>query len=506
MIIENFKTPPPHLPFPDEALSLRPAKQIPLLVKCMETRLVMIAKRIQRRRGASSFGRLGRYILRDAIIHEIGVMARTADYILDREGGRAAQVRFTNCLSVEPELALREIQAAQGMNKRAKGDRTYHLVISFPPGERPSPEILEDIEDVLCGRIGLARHHRLSAVHLDTDHLHLHVAINKIHPESFRCIEPYYDKRRLMLACSELEIKHGLRRTAHGILAQGTRRPQPDRQAMIDTLRSVVAPQLLDEAGPRSWETMDELLSKHGLELRLRGAGLVFQKRDGDLRVKASLIDRRLSLKALTDRMGPYVLHPQDVSTRPTSLYRRYLAERAVASQSGAKNTAADAFAVVKASYERQTRAILEDRALTNVGRNAAFRALRERRQAAFNNLRQNLPRSGKSAPSFPCWAAYVRAQASRGDKDAASLLERWRTRSRKRSVPASASLTGAEAPRAKGAGADRSSSGSTSSLASCGPASQTAARPVRPSAPRAGRGASAFNERSRRMRRAATR
>lgn len=88
-------------------------------------------------------------------------------------------------------MALKEILATQGMNRRAKGDCTYRLVISFPPGERPSPEVLAGIEPTLSARIGLGVHQRLSVVHLDTGHIHLYVAINKIHPQSFRCIEAY---------------------------------------------------------------------------------------------------------------------------------------------------------------------------------------------------------------------------------------------------------------------------------------------------------------------------
>ncbi len=202
--------PAPSSDLPKEPLPKTPAKQIPRIWEAVRAGVAMIAKRIVRERGASNFRRLGRYILDGAAEEEQAVMARMADYILGAEKSRAANVRFSNCVSTDAELALKEILATQAMNKRAKGDRTYHLVISFPPGERPTLSQLEDIERVLCERIGLGGHQRLSATHLDTGHFHLHVAINKIHPESFRCIEPYYDKRRLMQACVELEAKHGL--------------------------------------------------------------------------------------------------------------------------------------------------------------------------------------------------------------------------------------------------------------------------------------------------------
>jgi hypothetical protein len=147
------------------------------------------------------------------------MMTRTFDYILGQDGaaGRVGAVRFQNCEALELSHAIKEIVATQAMNTRATGDRTYHLVVSFAPGEKPTPEELEDIEDELCRGIGLSHHQRISAVHVDTAHLHLHIAINKIHPRSFCCIEPYYDKRRLMAACEALEVKHGLARTNHGL-------------------------------------------------------------------------------------------------------------------------------------------------------------------------------------------------------------------------------------------------------------------------------------------------
>ena len=399
----------------------------------------MIAKRIVRERGASNFRRLGRYILDGAAEEEQAVMARMADYILGAEKSRAANVRFSNCVSTDAELALKEILATQAMNKRAKGDRTYHLVISFPPGERPTLSQLEDIERVLCERIGLGGHQRLSATHLDTGHLHLHVAINKIHPESFRCVEPYYDKRRLMQACVELEAKHGLIRTAHGEVlncARGDAHRAPDHAGSASIEHPAEGPA---KTGPQTWEELHRLLRDHGLELRLRGAGLVFQNTGGTVRVKASSVARELSLKALTDKLGPYRASAcadgavsKTLTSGSASLYQRYSAERAAAASAEHANKALDAFELVKASYVRQARAIAEDRALTNVGKRAAYRDFRKRRQAAFDKLRQQLKNQvpqKTSGASFPSWPAYVRSQAALGDADALALLQRWRTR-----------------------------------------------------------------------------
>lgn len=182
----------------------------------------MIAKRIPREKGTSSPARLVKYMVAAQGQLDPQTWARTADYILEtndttHKGEKVGSYRVTNCETDDPAAATVLIEATQSMNSRSKNDKTYHLVFSFPPGEEPSLEDLHAIEDDLVGSIGYADHQRISAVHVDTDHLHVHVAINKVHPTGLQNIEPYYDKKRLMEACERLEIKHDLQRTNHGL-------------------------------------------------------------------------------------------------------------------------------------------------------------------------------------------------------------------------------------------------------------------------------------------------
>ena len=159
----------------------------------------MIAKRAARRNDSrSSFAALAAYLL-DA----------------DHCGAKVAFSRVTNCLAEDPGLAVKEIEATQALNRRTKNDKTYHLVVSFRAGERPTEAQLQDIEREVCEAIGLGEHQRLSALHTDTDNLHLHIAINKVHPRTRNCIEPYYDKYKLGDICRVLELRHGLERDPH---------------------------------------------------------------------------------------------------------------------------------------------------------------------------------------------------------------------------------------------------------------------------------------------------
>ncbi len=184
----------------------------------------MIAKHIMAQKQTSSAAGLIRYIINAKGDLDPRGWQQTTDYILDVHtadanayGEKVGGVRVTNCNTDDPVQATMAIHRTQLRNARSKNDKTYHLVFSFPPGEEPPLEVLHAIEDELCASIGYADHQRISAVHIDKEHLHVHVAINKVHPTGFRNVETFRDRPRLMEASERLEIKYGLERNYHGL-------------------------------------------------------------------------------------------------------------------------------------------------------------------------------------------------------------------------------------------------------------------------------------------------
>lgn len=283
----------------------------------------MIAKRIMAPKGGAGFQRLGAYVLNVQDRHRSDDPAswgRLNAYILDaeHEGEKVAWARVTNCASTDPGWAVKEITATQGRNTRSRRDKSYHLVVSFPEGERPTREQMEDIEDRLCEAIGLAEHQRVSAVHQNTDNWHLHIALSSVHPVTFRNVAPFQDHFRLQEACAELELKHGLAVDNHTTkrdpaASRGNGRAadveaRQGSQSFLAWVRQEAAPALLvaRDAG-QGWQELHQAAAAHGLTLKLRGAGLVVgHTQDRRLHVKASDVDRGLSLKALTDVLGSF--------------------------------------------------------------------------------------------------------------------------------------------------------------------------------------------------------
>ncbi|WP_425485346.1 TraI/MobA(P) family conjugative relaxase [Azospirillum oleiclasticum] len=208
----------------------------------------------------------------------------------------------------------------------------YHLVVSFPAGERPTRAHLEDVEETLCDGLGFAGHQRLSAVHTDTGHLHVHIAIDRVHPVTLRAVEPYYDHPKLAELCGVLEARHGLTpnnhmetgraagpRTPDGVAALEARRGERSLQGWIRKTAGAALTACREQG--RGWADLHRALARYGLEICPRGAGLANADTGSGLAVRASAVDRGLSMAALTGRWGAYA-PPTGVHPEPERRYR----------------------------------------------------------------------------------------------------------------------------------------------------------------------------------------
>ncbi|EPJ4657382.1 TraI/MobA(P) family conjugative relaxase [Pseudomonas aeruginosa] len=490
----------------------------------------MIAHRINRERKASSPARLIKYMV--AAKGGIDPMSweRTADYILDSangttEGEKVASYRVTNCGTDDPADAAILIQATQAANTRSKAEKTYHLVYSFPPGEQPDLETLHTIEDELCEAIGLGDHQRVSAVHIDTDNLHVHVAINKVHPTGLQNIEPYYDQFRLMEACERLEVEHGLQRTFHGLEAkqrnqnrdiellpaktpeqrdslfrehlrnaydlsiseppeaktqnglrklsdtrlqkQSADKAEPVRigakvasveaQSGIETLTGYATRELAPTMRQAtSWQELHDAAAEHGLEVRQRGAGLVIGEPDLGIWAKASNVGRDLSMKALTDRLGPFQPSERQAGAEanrkryeprprrpdnPTTagLFNQYQRERQAAIL--ARRQGLDQIKRESAAFNAQVRQWSQtERMLLKVAgkgptKRLMYGTIKQQADASRQKNRQSADARRQALfkqTTMPTWADWLTQQAERGNAEALAVLRDREERTRR--------------------------------------------------------------------------
>lgn len=453
----------------------------------------MIAKRVLRKKGTGKFKALAAYVLDeksggrgDPVNWNLG------QYILDADhaGEKVAWAHATNCATEDVGWAVKEILATQAANKTAKADKSYHLVVSFPAGERPTREQLEDIEQALCDAIGMGDHQRVAAVHQNTDNWHMHIAINRIHPKTLRAIEPYYDQYRLQEACVALEIKHGLEHDNHGPSPERPLGPAGATEMEAHAKRISFARWIKERAGKAiveaamtatSWEDMHRALAEYGLVIKPRGAGLIICHYQNDrIRIKASDVHRSLSLKALTDQLGPYqpaglVISPQAPTVEyvgeplghdpaVTGLWQRYQAERGLnldgrAAAMAALRTGHATYTDELRAWHRQRWATARAQGLNRGDRISTYRHLKSQihEDHARRRARERVERNQvKANNQVITWAGFLIREASRGDAAARSVLHQFVAKQTASLVVSGTEQEHGPSVKTKGAGIDR--------------------------------------------------
>jgi hypothetical protein len=216
-----------------------------------------------------------------------------AKYALDRHGKEISdKLAYAWTVNLPDDLRLAEMAmlATQQMNRTATGNQTYHMVVSFPEGERPESETLKAIVADLAGSIGFGEHQMIAAVHQNTENWHVHVIVNRIHPVSFKSHNPHHDYLTLQRTAFDLERKHGLSGDNHG----------PSRHRVPELVAAAERAQ--------SWHELHQAFAELGWIIKPRGAGLVIQSAaDPRTGFKASSVDRSLGHGPLTKRLGPYL-------------------------------------------------------------------------------------------------------------------------------------------------------------------------------------------------------
>ena len=237
--------------------------------------------------------------------------AKLVTYITDDQDTpfRLGAVNITNCYGDQVEDAVFEVLNTQLKNQRALSDKAYHLIVSFRVGEEPSPETLKAIEEEICAGLGFKDHQRVSAVHCDTENLHIHIAINKVHPSKHTIHNPFQDYKTLAKLCAQLEQQYGLEVDNHSTQRNHTagRAGDMEAHAGIESLISWIQSHALEQINQaNSWEALHIVLYENGLSIKPRGNGLAISTIGGAIGVKASSVARDCSKKQLEQRLGSF--------------------------------------------------------------------------------------------------------------------------------------------------------------------------------------------------------
>ena len=239
-------------------------------------------------------------------------------YITDKRGTveRVQKTRITNCLCKDVASAVLEMQCVQAMNKN-KNNKTYHMIVSFQSDEKPTIDQIRIIEDELVKSIGYQDHQRISVLHGDTDNLHLHIAINKIDPKTYKSKNPYCPYKDLKKKRRELEKKFGLKTNVKDLQQEleqeykelnnnktNTKAADFEAQTGLESFNTYMKKLSPELKNCNSWKEFNDVLAKNGVEIKVRGNGFIFTSNDNY--VKASSVDRSFSKKKLEDKYGSF--------------------------------------------------------------------------------------------------------------------------------------------------------------------------------------------------------
>ena len=247
--------------------------------------------------------------------------ARLADYIADagHEGEKSLMHWCAGCLGDDDyQNCIAEAVDVQAMNTRTTKSKTYHLVISFRPEDEAklTPEIFSAIEERFTAALGYTQHQRHCGVHKNTANLHMHIAYNMIHPAKHTRHEPFRDYWKRDRVCRELEKEYGL--TVDNGRNKDKQRSLGEKAALIESHTGQQSFESYAKAHRDSilqvlatatdWQTLHEGIARYGMALKPHGNGLIMADRHNQRHtVKASAIDRTLSLKKLEKKLAPYL-------------------------------------------------------------------------------------------------------------------------------------------------------------------------------------------------------
>ena len=385
-----------------------------------------------------------------------GGAGQLIDYITDDQENdlRVGEMSITNCEGQTPREVVQEMYATQREHliNKPKSERPrelmYHLIISFAPGEEPPDAVLREAERRLVEAIGLGEHQRISVVHRDTDCLHIHVAINKVHPVSGCVVTPWQDQPKRAKVCAELEAQFNLQKTNHrpnksrADAAMNSIHALSGSESLIAYARRTVGGGL---ASAESWAEVHDVCAEHGLTLKARGAGYVLVAEDGTT-IKASSVARELSGKALEKRLGEFEAANAELEAfletqagyerRPlgaaekTALFAQYRE-----TQRENKATKQNSLLAVRAEQAKELERIRAQfnarrawiqRAGNGLATRYLYKHYAEKRQKAIERLRrESAARRQAIAQRHPAhtWADWLQREAEAGNPQALAAL-----------------------------------------------------------------------------------
>ncbi|MCB1512758.1 MAG: relaxase/mobilization nuclease domain-containing protein [Hyphomicrobiaceae bacterium] len=169
----------------------------------------------------------------------------------------------------------------------------YHVMIAWHEREQPTTEVMQTIARQTLELSGLGAHEALVVGHGDKRHRHLHMLINRVHPDTGKAWSTKHDYRRFDAIMRKLSDDHDFDYVpAHTFSPEETEDlpKNPGSKAVYAAKRGATTERVqwsqqqsrrfaeriseqLDQAA--SWDDLETAFADHGLALEAKGKGYV---------------------------------------------------------------------------------------------------------------------------------------------------------------------------------------------------------------------------------------
>lgn len=247
-------------------------------------------------------------------------------YLMFGKRGEPApdRVRWTEVRNLgvdDPGLVPRIMRCTA--NHAGRCDRPfYHFVVAWRHDENPTDEQMRLVGDTTLADLNLLDHQTLFVAHRDTRHRHLHVVVNRVHPETGKAWDRWQDWVRLEKSLARQAKSLGFvyvpgRHNAPRQFEQVPVRPRSGEYRMAERLgtrdqlrprwtKAQIAARRKDLTDiverSKSWDELARALAAVGLTIKRKGQGLVIGDDNGTL--KLSDLGRQIRLGGLEERFA----------------------------------------------------------------------------------------------------------------------------------------------------------------------------------------------------------
>ncbi|MEW6691083.1 MAG: relaxase/mobilization nuclease domain-containing protein [Pseudomonadota bacterium] len=158
---------------------------------------------------------------------------------------RVAWTHTLNCAHDDPASAVHEMyttqldaealkeQAGVRAGGRALQKPVKHFSLNWHPNEEPTREHMIATTEGFLKHMGWQEHQALLVAHSDTEHPHVHVMLNAIHPETGLKLDDGLERRRAQEWARQYELEHGTIYCQQRMLDPADRQDSPTREAAL---------------------------------------------------------------------------------------------------------------------------------------------------------------------------------------------------------------------------------------------------------------------------------